>query len=251
MAHRLVVTYLLVRRSGAQATPTEQRQQLSVAFRQGWSTLLLFVGVAIPMIITSGAIAEALSNYTQTNVAKAISPIFWIPIALIVMGLLLGLSKLPRSLKAWSSMLEDSIPRFGIVGITVLFAFAGANALASTGLPEQLTTVLNQLSLPVWLLALVIGLIVIAVAAPLSSTATMAAVGTVGVAAGVPAPTAAVAVLVFSSCEAAVPPGGAPLYVACGIAGVNPYSTFRSMMLFYAVPLLAIGMLIASGILPV
>lgn len=88
-------------------------------------------------------------------------------------------------------MIEDSIPRFGIVGVTVLFAFAGANALASTGLPEQLTTVLNQLSLPVWLLALVIGLIVIAVAAPLSSTATMAAVGTVGVAAlvaaGVPA----------------------------------------------------------------
>lgn len=255
VAHRLVVTYLLVRRSGAQATPTEQRQQLSLAFRQGWSTLLLFVGVAIPMIITSGAIAEALSNYTQTNVTKAISPIFWIPIALIVMGLLLGLSKLPRSLKAWSSMLEDSIPRFGIVGITVLFAFAGANALASTGLPEQLTTVLNQLSLSVWLLALVIGLIVIAVAAPLSSTATMAAVGTVGVAAlvaaGVPAPTAAVAVLVFSSCEAAVPPGGAPLYVACGIAGVNPYSTFRSMMLFYALPLLAIGVLIASGILPV
>ncbi|MGQ3382753.1 TRAP transporter large permease subunit [Glutamicibacter sp. TV12E] len=255
VAHRMVVTYILVRRSGAQATPKEHRQQLSVAFRQGWSTLLLFVGVAIPMIITSGAIAEALSNYTQTSVAKAISPIFWIPIALIAMGLLLGCRQLPRSLKAWSSMLEDSIPRFGIVGVTVLFAFAGANALASTGLPEQLTAVLNQLSLPVWLLALVIGLIVIAVAAPLSSTATMAAVGTVGVAAlvaaGVPAPTAAVAVLVFSSCEAAVPPGGAPLYVACGIAGVNPYNTFRRMMLFYALPLLAIGVLIASGILPV
>jgi len=255
VAHRLVVTYLLVRRSGAQATPKEQRQALSVAFRQGWSTLLLFVGVAIPMIITSGAIADALSSYTQTNVAKAISPIFWIPIALILMGLLLGYRQLPRTLKAWSAILEDSIPRFGIVGVTVLFAFAGANALASTGLPEQLTAVLNQLSLPVWLLALVIGLIVIAVAAPLSSTATMAAVGTVGVAAlvaaGVPAPTAAVAVLVFSSCEAAVPPGGAPLYVACGIAGVNPYSTFRRMLLFYALPLLAIGVLIASGILPV
>ncbi|WIV44183.1 TRAP transporter large permease subunit [Glutamicibacter nicotianae] len=255
VAHRLVVTYILVRRSGAQATPKEQRQRLSVAFKQGWATLLLFVGVAVPMIITSGFMAEVLSEHAQTDVSKAVSPIFWIPIVLIIMGLLLGFSKLPRTAKEWSRMIEDSIPRFGIVGITVLFAFAGANALASTGLPEQLSSVLNQLDLPVWLLALVIGLIVVAVAAPLSSTATMAAVGTVGVAAlvaaGVPAPTAAVAVLVFSSCEAAVPPGGAPLYVACGIAGVNPYNTFRRMMLFYALPLLAIGVLIASGILPV
>lgn len=253
--HRLIVAYILVRRSGAQATPKEQRQQLTVAFRQGWATLLLFVGVAIPMIITSGAVAELLSDHTQTEISKTVSPIFWIPLVLIVMGVLLGWRKLPGSLKDWGKLLEDSIPRFGIVGITVLFAFAGANALASTGLPEQLTAVLNELDLPVWLLALVIGLIVVAVAAPLSSTATMATVGTVGVAAlvaaGVPAPTAAVAVLVFSSCEAAVPPGGAPLYVACGIAGVNPYNTFRRMMLFYALPLLGIGVLIASGILPV
>ncbi|MDR4534577.1 TRAP transporter large permease subunit [Glutamicibacter sp. PS] len=253
--HRLIVTYILVRRSGAQATPKEQRQMLSVAFTQGWATLLLFVGVAVPMIITSGAIAALLTTHAQTDVSKAVSPIFWIPIVLILMGLLLGLSKLPRSLRAWTKLIEDSIPRFGVVGVTVLFAFAGANALASSGLPEQLTQILSGLDLPVWLLALVIGLIVVAVAAPLSSTATMAAVGTVGVAAlvaaGVPAPTAAVAVLVFSSCEAAVPPGGAPLYVACGIASVNPYSTFRRMMLFYALPLLAIGVLIASGILPV
>ena len=146
-------------------------------------------------------------------------------------------------------------PRFGIVGITVLFAFAGANVLATTGLPEQLTGLLGDLNLPLWALAILVGLIVIAVAAPLSSTATMAAVGTVGVAAlvaaGVPPTTAAVAVLVFSSCEAAVPPGGAPLYVACGIADVDPFKTFARLFLYYALPLLAIGVLIALGILPV
>ena len=89
----------------------------------------------------------------------------------------------------------------------------------------------------------------------LDATATMAAVGTVGVAAlvaaGVPATTAAVAVLVFSSCEAAVPPGGAPLYVACGIADVDPFQTFGRLVLYYALPLLGIGVFIALGILPV
>ncbi|GAA3697831.1 TRAP transporter permease [Arthrobacter ginkgonis] len=253
--HRLVVTAILVRRSGGQATAKENRPLLLESLRRGWTTLLLFVGVALPMFLTTGLLAELLSNHTGTDVSKAVSPIFWIPVVLIALGLVLGRRQLPRSPKAWATLIGDSAPRFGVVGITVLFAFAGANALATTGLPEQLSGLLGSLDLPVWLLALVIGLIVVAVAAPLSSTATMAAVGTIGVAAliaaGVPAPTAAVAVLIFSSCEAAVPPGGAPLYVACGIAGVDPLHTFRRMLLYYALPLLGIGVLVATGLLPV
>jgi len=252
--HRLIVTALLVRRSGARATAKENRPLLRESLRRGWTTLLLFGGVAVPMFLTTGALAGILADHTGTDVSEAVSPIFWIPVVLIVLGLILGRRQLPRNPRAWAELIGDSAPRFGVVGITVLFAFAGANALATTGLPEQLSGLLDGLDLPVWLLALVIGLIVVAVAAPLSSTATMAAVGTIGVAtlvaAGVPAPTAAVAVLIFSSCEAAVPPGGAPLYVACGIAGVDPLHTFRRMLLYYALPLLGIGVLVAVGLLP-
>ncbi|MFK0006440.1 TRAP transporter large permease subunit [Paenarthrobacter sp. NPDC090520] len=253
--HRLVVTWLLVRRSGM--TPLDPAHRLAVrtAFGQGWATLLLFVVVAVPLILTSGAIASALSDWTGGDVAKSLSVIVWIPVVLIITGALLGWKLLPRNGRAWWDLLQSSAPRFGVVGITVVFAFAGANALAATGLPKQMTALLGQMNLPLWLLAILIGLIVIAVAAPLSATATMAAVGTVGVAtlvaAGVPATTAAVAVLVFSSCEAAVPPGGAPLYVACGIADVNPIKTFSRLLTHYALPLLGIGVLIILGILPI
>lgn len=256
LLHRLIVTVILVRKSGMAAVDPEHRLAVATAFRQGRATLLLFVAVAIPLILTSGAAAEAAAAWTGVeDITDAVSIIFWIPVALTLVGILLGLSKLPRTTAGWWKLLESSAPRFGIVGITVLFAFAGANALATTGLPEQLTGLLGDLDLPLWALAVLVGLIVIAVAAPLSSTATMAAVGTVGVAAlvaaGVPATTAAVAVLVFSSCEAAIPPGGAPLYVACGIADVDPFKTFGRLFLYYALPLLAIGVLIALGILPV
>jgi TRAP-type C4-dicarboxylate transport system permease large subunit len=253
--HRLIVTWLLVRKSGM--TPLDAAHRLSVgsAFNRGWATLLLFVVVAIPLVITSGAIAEALSDWTGGDVTKAVSVIVWIPVVLIITGFLLGRKKLPTGGRAWWALLQDSAPRFGIVGVTVVFAFAGANALAATGLPKQMTELLNGLNLPLWLLAILIGLIIIAVAAPLSATATMAAVGTVGVAtlvaAGVPATTAAVAVLVFSSCEAAVPPGGAPLYVACGIADVDPIKTFARLLTHYALPLLGIGVLIILGVLPI
>jgi len=253
--HRLIVTWLAIRRSGMEPLDAAHRLPFRTAVRQGWATLLLFAVVAVPLIITSGSIATAVSDWTGSDVAKALSVIVWIPVVLILTGALLGWNRLPRSGNDWWTLLRDSAPRFGVVGVTVLFAFAGANALAATGLPKQMTALLTQLNLPVWLLAILIGMIVIAVAAPLSATATMAAVGTVGVAtlvaAGVPATTAAVAVLIFSSCEAAVPPGGAPLYVACGIADVNPLKTFVRLFTHYALPLLGIGVLVAIGVLPI
>jgi TRAP-type C4-dicarboxylate transport system permease large subunit len=253
--HRLIVTYVLIRKSDMAPLDAAHRTPVRRAFAQGWATMILFVVVAVPLILTSGAIATALSDWTGSDVAKSVSVIVWIPVVLIITGLILGRKRLPRGRKAYWDFLQQSAPRFGVVGVTVVFAFAGANALAATGLPKQMTALLNQFNLPLWLLAILIGLIVIAVAAPLSATATMAAVGTVGVAtlvaAGVPATTAAVAVLVFSSCEAAVPPGGAPLYVACGIADVDPYKTFGRLFVLYALPLLAIGVLIAVGVLPI
>lgn len=253
--HRLIVTWLLVRKSGMTPLDSAHRLAVGTAFGRGWATLLLFVVVAVPLIITSGAIASALSDWTGGDITKTASVIVWIPVVLIITGALLGRRQLPRSGRAWWELLQSSAPRFGVVGITVVFAFAGANALAATGLPKQMTTLLGQMNLPLWLLAILIGLIVIAVAAPLSATATMAAVGTVGVAtlvaAGVPATTAAVAVLIFSSCEAAVPPGGAPLYVACGIADVNPIKTFSRLLTHYALPLLGIGVLVILGFLPI
>ncbi|CAH0289074.1 Sialic acid TRAP transporter large permease protein SiaM [Arthrobacter sp. Bi83] len=253
--HRLIVTWLLIRKSGMTPLDPAHRLTARIAFGRGWATLLLFIVVAIPLIITSGAIATALSEWTGGDITKTVSVIVWIPVVLLITGALLGRKQLPGSGRAWWALLRESSPRFGIVGITVVFAFAGANALAATGLPKQMTALLNQLNLPLWLLAILIGLIVIAVAAPLSATATMAAVGTVGVAtlvaAGVPATTAAVAVLIFSSCEAAVPPGGAPLYVACGIADVDPLKTFARLLTHYALPLLGIGVLIIVGILPI
>ena len=255
LLHRLIVTIVLIRKSGMSPVEPEHRLAVATAFRRGWSTLLLFLAVAVPLVLTSGAVGRFASAWTGVEISDAVSIIFWIPVVLTMAGILLGWSRLPRTATGWKALLESSAPRFGIVGITVLFAFAGANVLATTGLPEQLTGLLEDLHLPVWALAILVGLIVIAVAAPLSSTATMAAVGTVGVAAlvsaGVPVTTAAVAVLVFSSCEAAVPPGGAPLYVACGIADVNPFKTFGRLFLYYALPLLAIGVFIAVGILPV
>ncbi|RGE19622.1 TRAP transporter large permease subunit [Leucobacter sp. wl10] len=253
--YRLIVTWIIVRRSPMRAMAKEDRLPFRAAFRSGWPTLLLFFAVAVPLLMTTEPLAGWISAYLGAPVGDSVSIIFWIPMFLIAAGMLIGWRELPKSWHDWKRLLADSAPRFPTVGVTVLFAFAGANAVAATGMADQMTGLLGGLNIPLWVLAIAIGVIVILVAAPLSASATMAAVGAVSVlalvSAGVPATTAAVAVLVFSSCEAAVPPGGAPLYVAAGIANVNPIKTFGKMAVYYAFPTLFIGVLIILGVLPV
>lgn len=253
--HRLIVTWWIVRKSDMEGMAKADRLTIGEAMRRGWYTLFIFLAVAAPLVLTTGGIGSAVTKHIGADVNKQVSIIFWIPVFLIVAGLLMGLKRLPTSAKAWYDYLADSASRFTIVGITVLFAFAGANALAATGMAKQMTNLLTSMHLPAWALSILIGIIVIAVSAPLSASATMAAVGSVSVlalvSAGISPTTAAVAVLVFSSCEAAVPPGGAPLYVSCGIAEVNPLHTFKDMFIYYALPLMAMGVFISLGILPV
>ena len=62
---------------------------------------------------------------------------------------------------------------------------------------------------------------------------------------------AAAAVLVFASTEGASPPSGAPIYVASGLARIDPSRIFIPLLKYYCVPILGIGVLIALGLLPV
>lgn len=66
-----------------------------------------------------------------------------------------------------------------------------------------------------------------------------------------PPAAAATTILVFASTEGASPPGAAPIYIASGIAGVDPAKTFARLILWFVIPTLAIGVAIAVGALPI
>jgi regulator of RNase E activity RraA len=156
---------------------------------------------------------------------------------------------------AWWHTLAKAAPSFGVIGITIIAAFSASDVLAELGLADQLEGVLSSLNAPAWIMALAIGVIIVLIAIPLTASATMAAVGPVAVVAlvgaGIPAPIAATAVLICASTEGASPPSGAPIYVASGIARVDPVKTFIPLLKYYCLPILAIGYLIAVGVLPV
>ncbi|MCP2165042.1 hypothetical protein [Goodfellowiella coeruleoviolacea] len=56
--------------------------------------------------------------------------------------------------------------------------------------------------------------------------------------------------MIFASTEGASPPGTAPIYLASGIAGVDPARTVVRLILWFVAPILVIGVLVATGLLP-
>ncbi|MFE6529279.1 TRAP transporter large permease subunit [Streptomyces rochei] len=256
LGYRLVAAFVMVRRHGIQAVDTGELKPLSRTLGAGWTSLLLFGGIAVPLLLTRGPLAGALGRWTDgVRMSDMISLITWIPVLMIALVLVLGRRHLPSTGKAWWELLGGAAPKFGVLGVTIVAAFAAAGALGELGLPEQLTELLSGVDAPLWVMALIVGVLVVGVAIPLTASATMAAIGPVAVSAlmgaGVSPATACVAVLIFASTEGASPPSGAPIYVASGIAGVDPSRTFVPLLTYYCVPILLIGAAVATGVLPV
>ncbi|MFF9094359.1 TRAP transporter large permease subunit [Streptomyces sp. NPDC014776] len=255
LGYRMAAAFVMVRRHGIQPMDRSDLLPLRTSLSAGWTSLFLFVGILVPLLMTRSPSGGALGAWVGTKMSDAISLITWIPVLLIATVLVLGRRHLPRSGRAWWAVLGDTAPQFGVIGVTIVAAFSASNVLGSLGLPEQLTDLLAGIDAPRWAMALIVGVLVVGVAIPLTASATMAAIGPVAVSslvgAGVPPATACVAVLIFASTEGASPPSGAPIYVASGIAGVDPARTFLPLVTYYCVPILLIGAAVATGVLPV
>ncbi|MGW2341585.1 TRAP transporter large permease subunit [Streptomyces sp. NPDC001661] len=255
LGYRLVAAFVMVRRHKVQPIDRADLLPLRTSLGVGWTSLFLFVAMAIPLALTKGPVGAALDSHVGLELSDAISLITWIPVLLIATVLVLGRRHLPRSGREWWNVLGGAAPHFGVIGVTIVAAFSASNVLGELGLPEQLTELLAGVEAPKWVMALIVGVLVVGVAIPLTASATMAAIGPVAVTslvgAGVPPATACVAVLIFASTEGASPPSGAPIYVASGIAGIDPARTFLPLAAYYCVPILLVGAAVATGVLPV
>ncbi|WP_105030358.1 TRAP transporter large permease subunit [Arthrobacter ruber] len=251
---RLIITAVIVRKRGVGRMDEADIQPLKLTLVKGWTSLLIFVGIAIPVMATVGFTGEWVRERVGEDAAGGISLLLWLPIIILILGLFIGRKTLPRSTRAWWQYSGEVAPKLGIVGITMVFAFAASNVLTSIGLAEQLGTLMEVLDgVPKIAVVAVVGLILVVIAGPLNSASTTAAVGPIAfaalTAAGVPAAVAFAIVLVFASSEGASPPGAAPLYVAAGIAEVNPVRIFLPVVMYYLIPTFIVGVLIGVGVL--
>ncbi|GLU47809.1 TRAP transporter large permease subunit [Nocardiopsis ansamitocini] len=251
----LLVTYFTRKDKIAKASD-EEIVPLRQSLREGGGALCIFLGALIPILVTVGPLADFLTESTPIGDALgSISLLTWIPIMIIGFSLIAGRRRLPGSLRGWSALLDGAMPRFATIGALLFFAIAASEILGDLGLADDVNGVLASLPVNRYLMVVVVGLVVTLVAGPLSSTATLTAVGQISflalVGVGVDPLLAVIAILVFASTEGASPPASGSIFVAAGLTGARPESTFMPLIGYYMIPIFLIGCLIGWGVLPI
>lgn len=255
VVYRIFLTMWFVYRDGIRAETDAEHVPLKQTMKRGWPSTLIFFGAIVPIFLTVGPLADALKASPVGEAMGDISLIMWIPILIIFISAIVSWKNLPKTPKAWWKFMEGGIPNFYTIGAILFFAILASEILAQLGLDRDVNMVLGALDLPLWLLVVLVGLLVVAVAGPLSSSATLSAVGQVSlfamVGAGVEPILALIAILVFASTEGASPPASGSIFVACGITGAKPEKTFIPLIVYYVVPFFFLGVGIALGIIPI
>ncbi|NHD19520.1 MULTISPECIES: TRAP transporter large permease subunit [Actinopolyspora] len=253
---RVLLVAYLVRRDGIQRVSAAELQPLRRALCDGGSALIIVLGAVVPIAITVGPVAGFLSTSDLLGGSlDEISILTWIPILVTALALVVGRRALPRNARDWSDWLAAAMPRFTTIGALLFFAVAASEILTRLGLAGDINAILNELQLNRYVMVLLVGVLIAVIAGPLSSTATLTAVGQVSlfalISVGVDPVLAVTAILVFASTEGASAPASGSIFVAAGITGAKPEKMFLPLIGYYMVPVTLIGCLIAWGVLPV
>lgn len=253
---RVLLVAYLVRRDGIQRVSAAELQPLRRALRDGGTALIIVLGAIVPIAITVGPVAGFLSTSDLLGGSlDEISILTWIPILVTALALMVGRRALPRNARDWSGWLAAAMPRFTTIGALLFFAVAASEILTRLGLAGDINAILNELQLNRYVMVLLVGVLIAVIAGPLSSTATLTAVGQVSlfalISVGVDPVLAVTAILVFASTEGASAPASGSIFVAAGITSAKPEKMFLPLIGYYMVPVTLIGCLIAWGVLPV
>ncbi|NUL45424.1 TRAP transporter large permease subunit [Cellulosimicrobium funkei] len=254
--YRILLIAYFVWKDHIKAGSSEGVMDFRVAWKGGRVPVLIYLGALIPIAVTVGPLAAFFENSTEIGDALGdISIISWIPILITLFAVIIGWKQVPKSGRGIYDLVVGSIPRLAPIGTLLFFAIAASSVLTDLGLAGDIENTLNELSLTPWVLVSVVVALIALIAGPLSSTATVSAVGQVSmlsmIAVGLDPVLAITVVLVAASTEGSSPPASAPIFVASGIVKAKPESTFIPLIVYYLLPVLIMAVLVGVGILPV
>lgn len=260
LAYRLALVYYFAKKDGLRPVPANEIMPFKEALKQNGKALIIFMGVLIPLLATMGPTGDWVKDTLNTsykNAFKSISIVLWIPITMSIFTMIEGWKYLPHDFRGWNSLVKDSIGKYSEVGMLLFTAFAASGVLNALGMTNELKNVFAHLGeysslLVVFLVAIMITMMV----GPFSGTATTSALGAAVYAAlrsiGLDPVICCVVFLNLISNEGCIPPNAAPIYIACGISGLeNPVAIFKPLLVYFCIPVVLISIAIMLGIIPV
>ena len=257
---RMLTVFYFTRKYNIQKVDASYIHPLSETLSKGWRSLFIFVSILIPLVLTTGPVSAKLKAISSIGAKgiKSIDMMVWIPVLLILVTIIEGWKHLPHSLEGWLDLIRNDVKTYSNVGGTLIFALCGGAVMTKLGMAKEaqmLFAALGNNVSQVVVLAVVGGVIMLA-AGPMSTTATLAALGSVAYAAltatGMRPSVALTCIIIFGAVEGSMPPSSSPLFIAAGIARLdNPIVCFKNLVKFYVSGSAVLAMLIGMGILPV
>lgn len=251
--YRIILVLFLIKKGNIQASKKPNNNTWTI-LKQNWYSLLVFLGAIIPILITVGPIGHFLENRNYGRFVDDISLLTWIPMLMIFIILIVGHKELKKNIPNRQVLINDLFPQYVSVGGVLLFAFAASEVFNQLGLADELILLFESLNFSKGVMVLLVGLLVVLVAGPLSSTATLTSIGLIAfsglISVGVTPLAAVVAILTFASTEGASPPASGSIFIASGLTESSPEKTFLPLILYFVLPITGIGWLIAMGYLP-
>lgn len=254
---RIVYIQYVVHKNHLQPTLHGEQESIGAVMRKYGINLTLFLGAIIPVALTMGPLYEHFVNLSEawSDAMDSINLLVWLPTLMISIILILDGKNIIKRFSSWEDFVKKFIPHISNVGGLLFFIFAASNTITKLGLADDVVAVLDKMNLSPIVTLIVVYVLVAVVAGPLSSTATLTAVGVVGhailVGVGFDPLTTAAALLMISSTEGASPPASGALFVACGLTECDPPKIYLPLIGWFVVPIVLLGCLVAVGILPV
>ena len=258
---RLLIVFIFAKQEGLKAVPRDKIMPLGKALKENGSSLLIFLGIAIPLMFTMFGTGDFIAaRLAGTKGAfKSISMIFWIPILITFFAIIEGWKYLPHTLSGWWKLCSKSIGRFNDLGAMLFCAFLSSRLLTILGMSQEFTRVftsLNESGASSMIIIFAIVAIITMMVGPFNATGTTSAMGAVCYMAmrsiGLSPLASCVAFINLVSNQSCIPPNSAPIYIACGIANVDePFKIFKDLVIYYAIPEIIVVLLVMFQILPV
>lgn len=258
---RLIIVFIFAKQEGLKAVPREKIMPLKQALKENGSSLIIFLGILIPLLFTMFSTGDWISaRLAGTKGAfKSISMIFWIPILITFFSIIEGWKYLPHNFSGWWKLCNKSIGRFSDLGAMLFCAFLSSRLLTILGMSQEFTALFKSLNeggaSSTIIIFAIVGIITMMVG-PFNATGTTSAMGAVCYMAmrsiGLSPLASCVAFINLVSNQSCIPPNSAPIYITCGIANVDePFKIFKDLVIYYAIPEIIIVLLIMFQILPV
>ena len=146
---RFITVWFYIRKLDIQPVKREDVMPLRQALKEGWKSLFIFLGVLVPLLLTTGPISDLLAStpFGEAGV-DSIDMMVWIPVLLSVIIMLEGKAYLPKwtDVKGWLNLIRADIMNYPIIGGTIIFSIAASSVMADLGIGADMEALFGHLS---------------------------------------------------------------------------------------------------------